>query len=135
MDKYTGFIGLGNIGAPMARNLLRTLGRLAVCNRSQEICRTFAAEGAEVCPAPGDLAERADIVFLALPGPAEVRQVAAGPGGLLERGRPGLCILDCSTVSPGLSRELAALRRRGASGMWMPTSAAAWPGPGRGHCP
>ncbi len=104
-----GFIGLGNMGAPMAANLLRTFGELVVHNRSQAACLVLKEQGAQVASCVRDLAQQADVICLALPGPAEVADIVAGPDGLIPSGRSGQYILDFSTISPAQSRELAQL--------------------------
>ena len=101
-----GFIGLGNMGMPMARNLLKKAGSLVVFNRSVEKTNAIAAEGAQAAENAADVAKKADIIFLSLPGPAQVDEVVRV---LIENGREGQIIVDLSTVSPKLNREMAAL--------------------------
>lgn len=107
MSVKPGFIGLGNMGAPMAANLLKLHGSLVVFNRSQARCIELAGKGAVVARDVRELAELADTVFLALPGPAEVMEITAGTEGLLAHGKPGLRIVDFSTVAPQTSRQMA----------------------------
>lgn len=103
MDRL-GFIGLGNMGAPMAKNLLEKFGALKVYNRSRGICEKFARMGAEPAADAGELARGTDVIFLSLPGPAEVKEVMEI---LLENGRSGQRIVDFSTVDPATSRTLS----------------------------
>ncbi len=107
MAMQTGFIGLGNMGAPMAQNILTKFGSLAVYNRSQTRCKELAAKGAVIASGVGDLAEKVDVVFLCLPGPVEVEEIVAGPDGLLAHSRKGQFIVDFSTVAPATSRKLS----------------------------
>lgn len=107
MKQTLGFIGLGNMGVPMAGNLLKEFGNLTVYNRSQGPCKKLEEQGAMVASGVQELAARADVVFLSLPGPLQVEQVVAGAGGLLANGRAGQCIVDFSTVSPKLGQDLA----------------------------
>ena len=106
--KY-GFIGLGQMGAPMAANLLNTFGTLVVFNRSQAPCLALQQKGATVASDIRDVSAHTDVICLALPGPAEVQTVVAGQEGLIASGRSGQTILDFSTVSPAQSRDLSRL--------------------------
>lgn len=107
MDYKAGFIGLGNMGAPMAENVLKKFGSLVVYNRSQTRCRELEEKGATIAANVGALAEQTDVIFLSLPGPAEVNEIVAGPDGLLANSRPGQYIIDYSTVAPLTSRQMA----------------------------
>jgi len=104
-----GFIGLGQMGAPMAANLLNKLGTLVVYNRSQAPCLALQQKGAVVAANIRDVSDHSDIICLALPGPVEVQDVVAGPEGLFASGRSGQTILDFSTVAPAQSRDLSRL--------------------------
>jgi 2-hydroxy-3-oxopropionate reductase len=112
-----GFVGLGIMGAPMARNLIDAGYELVVFNRT----RSKAEELAEGRPAQAsssleDVARQSDIIITMLPGPPEVEAVIAGEGGLLEGMSQGTLLIDMSTSSPNLARKLAgaALQR----GIW-----------------
>ena len=108
MTNTIGFIGLGIMGAPMARNLMRAGHRLVVHNRSAEPARALASEGAEVAALPREVAERCDVIFTMLPDSPDVERVIAGPDGVLEGVRPGALLVDMSTISPAVTRALAA---------------------------
>lgn len=101
-----GFIGLGNMGAPMAENLLKKEGRIIVFNRTAAKCEPFVEKGAVAAATVGEVAKQADLIFLSLPGPAQVEAVVRE---LVANGREGSCIVDTSTVSPKLNREMAEL--------------------------
>jgi 2-hydroxy-3-oxopropionate reductase len=101
-----GFIGLGVMGRPMAENLLTAGARLVVHNRSRPAQDALVARGAAGAQSPEEVAGRADIIITMLADDDAVRSVVGG--GLLAAARPGSLIVDMSTVSPGLSRELAA---------------------------
>ena len=107
MTRNAVFIGLGNMGFPMASNLLETMGSLGVYNRSQQNCIALVEKGAKRFPDVKSVAQSADLVFLCLPGPLEVAEIVDGPDGLLANGSEGQIILDFSTVSPALSKELS----------------------------
>lgn len=107
MTRKAVFIGLGNMGFPMASNLLETMGSLGVYNRSQKNCLALVEKGATRFLDVKSVAQSADLVFLCLPGPLEVAEIVDGPDGLLANGSEGQIILDFSTVSPALSKELS----------------------------
>ena len=104
--KKVGFVGLGIMGAAMARNLVRAGYDLVVHNRTRAKAEEFAGHGAEVADSPRDVAEKCGVVITMLPGLPEVGEVVAGEGGLLEAARKGSLIVDMSTSSPALAREL-----------------------------
>ncbi|MDP9411971.1 MAG: 2-hydroxy-3-oxopropionate reductase [Actinomycetota bacterium] len=124
MAGRVGFVGLGIMGLPMARNLMAAGYGLAVFNRTRRKAEELAAGGrAEVAESPGELARECDVVITMLPGPPEVRAVFAGEGGLLQGARRGTLLVDMSTSSPDLARELAqAARRRGIGMLDAPVS-------------
>ncbi|MBD0357078.1 MAG: NAD(P)-binding domain-containing protein, partial [Rubrobacter sp.] len=106
-----GFVGLGIMGMPMARNLMKAGYELTVFNRTPARAGELAQEGARVAGSPKEVAEESDVVITMLPGPPEVRAVIAGEGGLLEGVREGTLLADMSTSSPALARELAQTAR------------------------
>ncbi|HEX2515257.1 MAG TPA: NAD(P)-dependent oxidoreductase [Chloroflexota bacterium] len=118
-----GFIGLGKMGQPMARNLMRGGYPLTVANRSQGVVKTLAAEGATPAAGPAELAQRSDVVCLCLPVPATVEEVVLGKGGVLEGIRPGSIVIDFSTIGPSTCRAAAAaLQEKGATYLDAPVS-------------
>lgn len=100
-----GFIGLGNMGGPMALNVLRAGHTMAVLDVRPELAKPHLAAGARWADTPKAVAEASDVVFTSLPGPAEVEAVALGPDGIIEGLRPGGVYVDLSTNSPTLLRE------------------------------
>lgn len=100
MDKRIGFIGLGNMGFPMAKNLLNKFGNLLVYNRSQQKCRELETDGAVIGKDVADLTQQVDIIFLSLPGPKEVLEIVLNENGILSSSHKGQIIVDLSTVSP-----------------------------------
>jgi 2-hydroxy-3-oxopropionate reductase len=107
MPEKVGFVGLGIMGKPMARNLMEAGYDLVVYNRSREKVDELVAEEAEGAGSPREVAESCDVVFTMLPGPPEVREVVAGEDGLLQGAGEGSLLVDMSTSSPVLARELA----------------------------
>ncbi len=103
-----GFIGLGVMGKPMARNLRKAGYPLVVYNRSRPPMEELAAEGAEMASSPREVAQRSDVVITMLPDTPDVEQVLAGPDGVFAGGRPGLIVIDMSTIDPIAARRLAA---------------------------
>ncbi len=90
----------------MAKNLLGAGHELVVHNRTRAKAEELAKHGAEVADSPREVAKRSDMIITMLPGPPEIEQVVAGEGGLLESAREGALIVDMSTSSPSLAREL-----------------------------
>ena len=117
MAERIGFIGLGIMGEPMARNLLRAGFKLTVQNRPSAKAAELVAEGANTAASPAQVASQTDLVITMLPGPAEVRAVVAGADGVLTTAKPGTLVVNMSTSSPALARELAERARSGGARM------------------
>ena len=79
-----GFIGVGNMGGPMVRNLLEDGYKVKVNDINREAVRRFEELGADWAPTPREAAEGSEIILSSLPGPVEVEAVALGPDGILE---------------------------------------------------
>jgi 2-hydroxy-3-oxopropionate reductase len=108
MSEKVGFVGLGIMGKPMARNLIQAGYELVVHNRTTEKAEKLASEGgATAAGSPREVAEESGIVVTMLPGPPEVEEVVAGEEGLLKGAKEGSLIVDMSTSSPVLARNLA----------------------------
>ena len=123
MADRVGFIGLGIMGLPMARNLTRAGYDLVVHNRSPDKAGQLARDGAVVAASPAEVAERSDVVITVLPDSSDVERVVSGPKGVLEGIRPGALLVDMSTISPGVTRRLAArIVESGASMLDAPVS-------------
>jgi 2-hydroxy-3-oxopropionate reductase len=107
----------------MAKNLLGAGHDLVVHNRTREKAEALEALGAEVSDSPGEVARKCGVVITMLPGPPEVRQVVAGEDGLLDSAQKGSLLVDMSTSSPALARELhRAAKERGAETLDAPVS-------------
>lgn len=123
MSERVAFIGLGIMGAPMARNLLAAGYRLTVCNRSHGPVDALAGDGAEPAATPAEAAAAADFVITMLPDSPQVREVVAGERGVLAGARPGTLLIDMTTMSPIVARELAAqVAERGCAMLDAPVS-------------
>ncbi|MDX5371141.1 MAG: NAD(P)-dependent oxidoreductase [Pseudomonadaceae bacterium] len=103
-----GFAGIGLMGLPMSLRLLAAGYPLSVWNRSPDKCAPLLAAGAEAVSVPALLCERADVLMLCLADTAAVRRVVFGPGGIVERARPGQLLVDFSSLEPAATREMAA---------------------------
>jgi len=107
MADRIGFIGLGIMGRPMARNLMAAGYSLTVWNRSQPGIEELAREGATPATNPQDVARHSDVVITMVTDSPDVEEVALGPKGIIEGGRPGLVHIDMSTISPAVTRRIA----------------------------
>lgn len=102
-----GFIGTGNMGGPMAANILGAGHELAVHDLDRVAAKELEAAGARWADSPKAAAADADVVCLSLPGPPEVEDLVIGNGGLLDAMAGGSAIVDLSTNSPSLVKRLA----------------------------
>lgn len=102
-----GLIGLGIMGRPMARNLLRAGYPLVVHDVDRTGVDALVAEGATAGAAPRGVAEATDVLITMLPDSPQVREVYLGPDGALEALRPGWLAIDMSSIAPSTARELA----------------------------
>jgi len=103
-----GFIGLGVMGAPMARNLLAAGYEVVAWNRSPGPLDALAEAGARSADGPAAVAAEAEVLITILSDDAAVRAVLGGPDGAIAAARPGALVVDMGTASPALARELAA---------------------------
>ncbi|MFE3444680.1 NAD(P)-dependent oxidoreductase [Nocardia sp. NPDC059180] len=127
-----GFIGLGSMGAPMAKQLLEWPGGLTVCDTRAEALVPFVDAGAESATSAAELAEKCAVISVTVVDDAQVRQVVTGPGGLLETAVSGTIIAVHSTISDSTAVDLAArCAEHGVELVDAPVSGGA-PGAGRG---
>jgi len=118
-----GFIGLGIMGRPMARNLLKANHALVVFDIAPAGPTDIVAAGAEVASSPKDAASRADVVITMLPDGPQVEQVVLGPDGVLEGARRGTIVVDMSSISPLVAQKVgAACEARGVEFLDAPVS-------------
>src|ERR1035441_4347577 len=102
-----GFLGLGIMGYPMARNLLRAGHEVALWSNTLDKAHKLAAEEkGRAFDTPRQVAENADFIFLCLGDTAMARQVILGQDGIIEGARPGTIVADASTISPSDSRKI-----------------------------
>ena len=127
MAQRVGFVGLGTMGAPMARNLAKAGFELALATRTAGKARALASEivaastrlapstasspstpSVRACDTPEELARLCDVVVSCLPDSAEVEEVHLGERGTIRGARPGTVIVDCSTIAAEAARGIAA---------------------------
>ena len=105
--RHIGFIGVGVMGEPMCRNLVREhSGPVTAYDLDPTPLERLAADGAAIAPSIAALAKTVDLIFLSLPSGREVRAVCLGDGGLIESLAEGRTVVDTSTAPPALAREL-----------------------------
>ena len=102
-----GFIGLGIMGKPMARNLLKAGYSLVVHNRSQAAVKELEKEGAKAVGSSQEVAAQSEIVITMLPDSPDVELVYAGERGVFAGARKGMLLIDMSSISPVVARKLA----------------------------
>ena len=101
-----GFIGVGNMGAGMANNLIKAGHRLTINEIVRERATPLLEQGAKWADSPREVAEASEITFTSLPAPVDVEAVALGDGGVLEGSRPGTVYIDLSSNSVSLVRRV-----------------------------
>lgn len=104
--KQVGFIGLGIMGKPMARNLLKAGYPLTVYDIIAENCDDAAELGARVAGSPAEVAADSEVIVTMLPNSPHVRAVLTGESGVLEAAAPDTLVVDMSSIAPGVSQEL-----------------------------
>ncbi len=124
MKPRIGFIGLGIMGKPMSKNLRKAGYELVVCGHvNKGPVEELAAAGAKIAATPRQVAEQTDIVITMLPNSPQVEEVVLGENGVMEGARPGLVLVDMSSIAPLVSRKLAgALAGRGVEMLDAPVS-------------
>lgn len=123
MRQAVGFIGLGVMGRPMAKNLLKAGFSLVVHSRSRRPVDELVAAGARAASTPAEVASQCQVIFTMLPDAPDVQAVLAGTQGVFEAMQPDTVIVDMSTIGPAAARELAAqAAARGAAFLDAPVS-------------
>ena len=123
MGETVGFIGLGIMGKPMARNLLKAGYDLVVLDIDSRATAELVAAGAAAAASPAEVTQRARRVLTMLPDGAAVEEVVTGPRGVLSGASADTVLVDISSVSPETARSIAAaLATRGARCLDAPVS-------------
>jgi 2-hydroxy-3-oxopropionate reductase len=108
MAEKIGFIGLGIMGKPMARNLLKAGYDLTVYDIVGEAVEEVVGDGAGGASSSAEVAAATDKIITMLPDSADSERVILGPGGVLEGAKPGSLVIDMSSIAPSVSRRIAA---------------------------
>ena len=118
-----GFIGLGIMGKPMVRNIMKAgYTDVLVWNRSKAAMEEVAADGA-VASSPKEIGESCDVVITMLPNSPQVKEVMLGENGVASYMKPGAVFIDCSSINPVASQEIAeVLAERGVEMLDAPVS-------------
>jgi 2-hydroxy-3-oxopropionate reductase len=123
MISHIGFIGLGLMGRPMTKNLLKAGYHLTVHDINREAIEEVVRLGAKEASSPKEIAESVDAIILSLPGDSEVEEVVLGKDGILDGGRPSSVLVDMSTISPLTAKRMAqALQKQGMEMLDAPVS-------------
>jgi len=123
MTKRIGFIGLGLMGKPMVRNLMKAGYLLIVHNRSRAAVNELVSEGADPAASPKEAAVQADVIITMLPEDPHVEEVVTNADGVIESIRQDAVLVDMSTISPKTARKIAdQLATRGAHMLDAPVS-------------
>lgn len=123
MTPTIGFIGLGIMGQPMARNLLKAGYTVSVYNRTKARARPLEAEGARVAASPRECAGGCDVLITIVTDSPDVEAVLFGPDGAAEGAKEGAVFIDMSTISPDVTRSIhARLKERGIAFLDAPVS-------------
>jgi 3-hydroxyisobutyrate dehydrogenase-like beta-hydroxyacid dehydrogenase len=127
MAPTIGLIGLGLMGKPMGRNLLKAGFPLVVWNRTRWKADDLVREGAKFAANPRETASQADVLVTIVSDPPALEEVVFGPNGALEGLRRGSVLVDSSTISPDLARrEAAACTERGVDFLDAPVTGGTW---------
>lgn len=108
MKKLIGFIGLGIMGKPMAKNLLKAGYSLTVYDINPEPLKEVVADGAQEASSSKEVAEKSEVVITMLPNSPDVKLVVLGENGVLDGAKPGTILVDMSSIAPLVAKEVAA---------------------------
>lgn len=118
-----GFIGLGIMGRPMSKNLLKAGYDLTVLDYNESAVKELVALGASSASNASEIAKQCDVVITMLPNSPHVKLVALGEGGIIEGARKGLTLIDMSSIDPMASKEIGtALAEKGVDMLDAPVS-------------
>lgn len=102
-----GFIGLGIMGKPMCKNVMKVGYQVVILDRRAEITAEFTAAGAEAARTPKEVAERSDVIITMLPNSPQVKEVVLAENGIIDGAKPGTVVIDMSSIAPLVSQEIA----------------------------
>ena len=128
MAPSVGFIGVGNMGNPMAGNVLKTGFPMTVFDKNPGAMANLLQAGAQKAASAQEVVERSEIVMTCLPASPDVEALYLEPGGLVERARPGMILIDLSSVLPSTPRKIEpAAKARGVHFLEAPAAPARRP--------
>ena len=107
MSKKIGFIGLGIMGKPMSKNLLKAGYDLTVCDINASAVAEVVALGAKAASTPKEVAAQTEIIITMLPNSPQVKTVVLGENGVIEGAKPGAIVVDMSSIAPLAAQEVA----------------------------
>jgi len=107
MAKKIGFIGLGIMGKPMSKNLLKAGYDLTVCDLNAAAVGELVALGAKAAATPRDVAAQTEIIITMLPNSPQVKEVVLGRNGIDEGARAGTIVIDMSSIAPQVAQDVA----------------------------
>jgi 2-hydroxy-3-oxopropionate reductase len=123
VKKKLGFIGLGIMGRPMAKNLLKAGFNLVVFSRSNGPIEELVKEKALSANSPGEVAEHSEVIITMLPDSPEVEEIILGKDGVIRGTKPGSVVIDMSSINPLVTQEIAkALKEKEVEMMDAPVS-------------
>ena len=123
MTLKVGFIGLGIMGKPMSKNLIKAGYSLVVLDRNSDAVAEVIAAGAETATTAKAIAEQCDVIITMLPNSPHVKEVALGENGIIDGAKPGLVVIDMSSIAPLASREISEeLKAKGVEMLDAPVS-------------
>ena len=122
-----GFIGLGIMGLPMAKNLIKSNFNLIVYNRTESKSKELSESGAKVAATPKEVAENAKCIITIVTDSPDVEQVILGQSGIIEGLQPNTIIIDMSTISPKITRNIdQELSKKQSTLLDAPVSGGSW---------
>ena len=105
--KRIGFIGLGVMGIPMVKNLLKEGYPVTIWNRTRSKMEELVSYGAVKAGSPKDVADHSDVLIIMVGDSSDVEEVVLGPSGIIETTNPNLIVIDMSSISPITTQQLA----------------------------
>jgi 2-hydroxy-3-oxopropionate reductase len=118
-----GFIGLGIMGKPMAKNLIKAGYELVVTDFNKAAVEELKVLGAEAAASSSEVASKSEVIITMLPNSPHVKSAVLGEGGVIEGAKPGTVVIDMSSIAPLASREVyAALEAKGIDMLDAPVS-------------
>ncbi len=107
-DKNVGFVGLGIMGLPMARNLMKKGYSVTIFDIATERVKTLVGEGAKAAASSKEAAQKSSIIITMVPDSKDSEAAILGPNGVLEGAAKGATVIDMSSIAPGVSQKIAA---------------------------